>query len=559
MAILDKWFVNKMFTNRDQVYKLIDYRYNDGLVQSRWATSPETIFTRTLLENGKWLSGVVEELEYFYKITYPKLIGWNTTPVVSYFWYKVTPKTIRVHSGIPALISKTMVGLIAGPGINYEVENDPVATVRLEEILKDNSFEDKILPEIVMYESYGGYCGIKIAQDDEVTPFPIIEVVAPENVEALVTRGRVNGIIFKHHSRQGDDEIEIHEIYRQLPGNQVTSITYKKYKYKKTDLVEMDLSAEEREMYEDVVINMPLPAILKNNSTVNSQFKGAPYGVSDYVSSQSIFNSLDEVLSQMMTAIRFARPKRFISEDLLTNTPTGRKAQFDDFETDYEIVQGDPDNQTQAYQQFEANADIELYRDAFVTLLQQGLNNAGLSPTSVGLTGLEALAASAESQREREKTTLRTREMKLKLHREMLKKLFEKLLQFDDVVNKGVSPGSYEISVSFNNYTIPSIEERIDSSSRALAGGVVDVKHAIDMLFLDEMNDEEKELLVQSIKVENGIPVSPDEVDQIAANLPPTAAAMLEPEEPFLEEDEEDEEDEDDELEDEEDDDGTRA
>jgi hypothetical protein len=512
MAILDKWFNRKLNQNKDTIYNLMEYRFNNALVDSRWQTNPENIFTRTLMENSKWQSGIVEELEYFYKITYPKMIGYNATPVVSYFWHKVTPKTIRVHSGIPALVSKTMVGLIAAPGINYEVNDNEEATQRLFEILQDNNFEDKLLPDGVLYESYGGFFGFKISQDDRISEYPLIELVVPENMEVMQERGRITGYIFKQYMKEGNDDIELHEIYRKL-GDTQTEITYKKYQYKDGKQVEMDLTASEREEYEDMVVNVPLPAVLKNNTATNTQFKGAPYGVSDYANSQSIFNSLDEVLSQMMTAIRFARPKRFISEDLLQNTPTGRKAQFNDFETDYEIVQSDPDNATEQYKQFDTTVDIEVYRQAFMTLVQQALNNAGLSPTSVGLTGLEALASSAESQREREKTTLRTREMKLKLWREALTDLFVKLLQFDDVINRGQSAGEYEISVSFNDYTIPSMEQRIQTATAALNGGLVDVKHAVDMLFLDDLTEEEKAIMVQSIKIENGIPVSPDEVE----------------------------------------------
>jgi A118 family predicted phage portal protein len=542
MAIFDGWFGKKLYKNRNTIYNLLDYRFNEGLIDSKWHTNPENIFTRTLLENSKWQSGIVEELEYFYKITYPKLIGYNATPIISFFWHKVTPKTIRVHSGIPALISKTMVSLIAAPGINYEVEENEEATQRLFEILQDNHFEDKVFPEGVIFESYGGYFAFKISQDDEITKFPIIELVSPENIEVMQERGRIVGYVFKHHKIENDDDIEIHEIYRKLGENQ-TEITYKKYKYQQAKLVEATFEPQELKEYEDVIVNAPLPAVLKNNTAINTQFKGAPYGLSDYANSQSIFNSLDEVLSQMMTAIRFARPKRFISEDLLVNTASGRKSQFDDFETDYEIVQTDPDNQSEQYKQFDATVDIFVYKEAFNSLVQQALNNAGLSPTSVGLTGLEALAASAESQREREKTTLRTREMKLKLWREALKELFTKLLQFDDVVNKNQSPGEYEISISFNDYSIPSFEQRIETATSALNGGLVDVKHAIDILFLDDLTDEEKEILVQSIKIENGIPITPDEVESLADNLPDTVTADIEePEEPFLEEEDEEEE-----------------
>jgi hypothetical protein len=543
MAILDGWFNRKLLNNRNTLYNLLDYRFNEGLIDSKWHTNPENIFTRTLIENSKWQSGVVEELEYFYKITYPKLIGYNATPVISYFWYKVTPKTIRVHSGLPALISKTMVSLIAAPGLNYEVEENEEATKRLEAILQDNNFEDKLFPDGVIYESYGGYFGFKISQDDMITSMPIIEIVSPENLEVLTQRGRIVGIVFKSHQREGDTDIEIHEIYKKY-GETQTEITYKKFKYEQAKLVDVGFSKEELEQYEDIILNTPLPAVLKNNTAVNTQFKGAPYGISDYANSQSLFNSLDEVLSQMMTAIRFARPKRFISEDLLVNTVAGRKAQFDDFETDYEIVQTDPDNVSEQYKQFDTTVDIFVYKEAFTTLVQQALNNAGLSPTSVGLTGLEALAASADSQREREKTTLRTREMKLKLWRESLTDLFVKVLQFDDVVNRGTAPGEYKIKIMFNDYSIPSFEQRIQTATNALNGGLVDVRHAIDLLFLDDLTDEEKELLVKNIKIENGIPITPDEIEDISDNIPDgVEATILEPKDTFTdEEDEEDEE-----------------
>jgi hypothetical protein len=136
--------------------------------------------------------------------------------------------------------------------------------------------------------------------------------------------------------------------------------------------------------------------------------------------------------------------------------------------------------------------------------------------------------------------------MKLKLWRQALKELFVKVLQFDDVVNRGTAPGEYEISVSFNDYSIPSFEQRIDTATSALNGGLVDVRHAIDILFLDDLNDEEKDLLVKNIKIENGIPITPDEVEDIANVVPDSVeATILEPEEPFIEEEEEIEEEED--------------
>lgn len=521
MGILDKWVTNKLIKNKGVLYDIMDYRFNQGLVEQRNQTSPEHIFTRTLLENNKWNSGIVEELEWFYKNTYPKLIGYNSTPVISYFWYKVTPKTMRVHSGVPGLISKTMINLIAAPGfdvsVNLNGEYDEEQTYRLLDILKENNFENKLLPDGVNAESYGGYFAYKISQDDTISDKPIIELVAPENVEVITERGRLKGFIFKTNFKEGNDNYELHEIYTK--NGDSTLITYKKFKYVNAKIKEVPLSREEDEKYQDIEIKgLDIPAILKNNTATNTQFKNSYYGLSDYNNSQSIFNSLDEVLSQMVTAIRFARPKRFISEDLLVNNFTGSKAEFDDFETDYELVQSDPDSESGTYKQFDSKLDVTVYTEAFKSLLVQALNNSGLSPASVGVTGLEALNASEGTQREKEKTTLRTRELKLGLWQSALKELFGKLLKFDDVVNGNGVSNDYEVAITFNDYAIPSMEQRIETAGKALNQGLIDVYKAVDLLFMDDMTEEEKMLMVKNIKTENGVPLVEDDIATTTRN-----------------------------------------
>jgi len=515
MALLDGWFTKKLLKNSGVIERMSEFRFNQGLVEDRSLASAEQVFTRTLLENNKWNSGIVEDLEYFHKNIKPKLRGYSSTVVDSSFWTKVTPKTIRVHSGIPSLISKTMINLIAAPGFDVSVETneeyDEEQTDRLLKILEDNNFENKLLPDGVNAESYGGYFAYKISQDDTISEYPIIELVSPENVEVITERGRLKGFIFKTNYKEGERDYEIHEIYTKS-GND-TLITYRKFMYKGTELVEVSFSGADVEKYQDVLISgIDAPAVLKNNTATNTQFKGSYYGLSDYNNSQSIFNALDEDLSQMLTAIRFNRPKRFLSEDLLVNTFTGSKAEFDDFETDYETVQSDPDSDGAVYKQFESKLDISIYVESFKQLLVQALNNAGLSPASVGVTGLEALNASEGSQREKEKTTLRTRELKLGLWRKTLSELFVKLLQFDDVVNRKTVAGEYNISITFNDYSIPSLDARIETAGNALNRGLVDVKKAVDMMFLDDLSEDEKLLMVNNIKVENGVPLTVEDM-----------------------------------------------
>jgi len=116
-------------------------------------------------------------------------------------------------------------------------------------------------------------------------------------------------------------------------------IFYKKYEYKEGELEEREFSGDEVKEYQDLTLEglHSIPAVFKNNTTTNTQFKTSVYGLSDYTNSQSIFQSIDETMSQQMTALRFARPKRLISEDMLQVTATGQVNQFNDFETDFSI------------------------------------------------------------------------------------------------------------------------------------------------------------------------------------------------------------------------------
>ena len=52
------------------------------------------------------------------------------------------------------------------------------------------------------------------------------------------------------------------------------------------------------------------------------------------------------------------------------------------------------------------------------------------------------------------------------------------------------------IQVSFNDYSIPSLEQRIETTGKALNQGLIDVAKAVDMMFLDDLTEEEKALMV---------------------------------------------------------------
>jgi hypothetical protein len=226
-----------------------------------------------------------------------------------------------------------------------------------------------------------------------------------------------------------------------------------------------------------------------------------------------------------MKVIRFNSPKRFFTRDMTTQAGSGNHSTFDDFEMDYEMVAGDPDNPTNTYKDINSTFDITNYTGTNLQMAVIALNNAGLSPKTVGMLNVEAINSSDESGRGKEVASLRTRDMKLKLWRKSFEQLFVKILQFDDVVNKGVAAGEYKINVNFNDYVVPSFEERIKVGIEAVNGGAMDIKEMVDTIYLDDKSDLQKEELVKNIKIENGIPLT--EVPELVVTETPTEVAPI--------------------------------
>jgi hypothetical protein len=351
--------------------------------------------------------------------------------------------------------------------------------------------------------------GFKLSQDDDITEFPILEVAIPENVELITRRGRQEAIIFKTYFNEDDKDLELHEIYATDDDGNAT-ISYKLYENEKGKMREIKFTNEQAELYKDVTMVglKDIPALVKNNTTANTQFAGSVYGLSDYNNSQSIFNALDENLSQQMKVIRFNSPKRFFTRDMTAQAGRGNASPFDDFEMDYEMVANDPDNPTNTYKDINSTFDITNYTGTDLTLTVKALNNAGLSPKTIGMLNVEAINSSDESSRGKEVASLRTRDLKLKLWRKTLSELCIKILQFDDVVNKKREPLEYKVNINFNDYVVPSFEERMSVAGDGINKGVMDIKEAVDAVYLDDKSDLEKKNLVERLKIENGIPLT---------------------------------------------------
>jgi hypothetical protein len=132
------------------------------------------------------------------------------------------------------------------------------------------------------------------------------------------------------------------------------------------------------------------------------------------------------------------------------------------------------------------------------------INKAGLSPTTIGLTGLESINSSAESQDAREKTSMRTRQVCLDSWALTLKELMNRYLQVRDYMNnREIVDYSDLINVTFNEYTNPTLENITNVLAKQVQTGLKSQMTAIKELNKG-MSEEQVMTEVEQIMAENG-------------------------------------------------------
>lgn len=470
-------------------------------------------FTRTMLINSVWYSGVDVALKKLYSRDLNSFRDINSDEL-NYFWAQPTEglNIRKIHSGIPQLISEKMVDLILSNG--YEIkcyvdkdltDEDLKTAERKDDIAKWNNLEEKI-GEAIETESWGGGVAFKLSAAKRF-PYPVIEAIQPDEYEPRIEAGRIVEDIFITYYESKGTFYKLKEYYGFDEAG--SYIKYKLYKKNETDWIETNLSEieETRGLTEWHYPNVKRKfSLYKPNKLPNSEFRGSKLGESDYSGSHGVFDAIDEVLSTMVQEFRDGRIKNFWPSDLLPVDPTSNKQYVPpSLKKDFIVYNtgiGEKEKPNKP-EMVQGEIHSEKYIETFKKLIETVLNNAGLSPQTIGVTGLESTAASEESQQLREKVSIRTREKKVGLWVSALNELMELALMLDDIKN-GNAVGDYTIVTTFNDYKIKSLVEKTNEAVTGVQGKTWDILTAVKHIH-ESMTEEEQILTAVKIKVENGI------------------------------------------------------
>lgn len=534
--------------------------------------------TRLLTEYLIWWMGDPAIISNYYKQEFSSL-GDDTEAELNMFWKVAPDDIIKAHTGMPSLISNKKSRLLWGQDITIdtqvykldesgevteEVDEEQSKTIR--EILTKTLIPKTKLMDVFKKateeESWSGHQAIKFNFDRSITPYPLVESCDVRFFTVDKKRGHTVAIIF--HQWFTDDKknrkYRLDEIYTTVRPDELFKtesdiltyceqwnqtktpvelgdalITYTLYELKNDKEKPIEFSSwgvcpeltdgidQESYVYPGI---KGMLAFEKPNRLPNRDFPNSNYGSSDYAGSLVSFDKLDELFSENSAEVRNNKSIYVYPMSWLDKDSDGKpKRSRDKFKTNYVNPDVDVD-QTQGKSVTATVLQATDKTESFVKKwkLEIGMicANAHMSPTSFGgmAIGFESINSSDESQIERQKDTIDTRNEMIGMWKSYTEDILMKLLEFNSwLINNGYvteQPGiNNMIDIDFDNCTITchwpeyvqaSDQERINTWGSAKSMGVADTETAVKRIYPTLSSDEQQDI-IDRIKLENGMAI----------------------------------------------------
>lgn len=446
-----------------------------------------------VLKNQLWYRGDPSELEQFYKQLAETDANIYSTTIKSKFWASVPNGDVRIrkiHSGLPSMIVDTLSDIVVNDLL--EPEMDEGLKDRWSEFCGENEFED-ILVEALQKALVTGDGAFKINIDTDLSEQPLLEFFGADQVEYEYKRGKLQAIIFKtEYCSKDGKKYQLHERY----GKGV--VQYKLFgphnKEYPLDTVEETKDLVDVSFTGDYIMGVPLK--------IYKSPKYCDRGQSIFEKKADAFDALDETLSTWLDGVRTSRVKQYIPENLVPKNKEGIPLKPDvfnpwvvvnaqlgeDYNSKVETVQGE----------FSTQSLLESYV-TFLDVCLQGI----LSPSTLGI-DVKKLD-NADAQREKEKTTMYTRDTIIGALKCSLESLFDIVLRTqDNMLGKTPPEEGYEATFDWGQYANPSFEAQVETLVKAKQGQIMSTEKIVDELYGDAMTEEEKAEEVARIKAEYG-------------------------------------------------------
>lgn len=463
-----KQFLSKVF-----VWKIRETYYN--------MTVEEGIsFKESLAICNLWLRGVPRELELFYSAqqVFDETSFWGASSSVE--------EIRKIHLPMPSILVNTLVDFTSNDLLEMKLDNE-IYDELWKKISKDNDIEfnlNKFTKDVLVY---GDGC-FKIGFKSNLQDTPYITFVKAEDVEYLYEDNRLKETIFKKEFKVGNLKYYLLEFY----GN-----GYIKYKLFNSQMIEVPLGVvDELKDLKDITfidesgnidykMNLAIPFKIWDSDIYEGR------GKSIYLNRVQEFDALDEIYSTWIDASRKGLAQRYIPSDLVPKDKNGLPVYKNDFRNTYiQLESNGLDESTGQVQLIQPVIDTNRFTTLYSQTLEQILEGL-ISPSTLGINS--RTLDTAESQREREKTSLRTREAIIDALDKTLQKLVRATIRFECYESGVEYNDDYGITIAFNEYANPSFEAKIDALSKGAPNRqIISYEKIVNELYPNLSNEEKQ-------------------------------------------------------------------
>ena len=396
----------------------------------------------------------------------------------------------KIHTGLPSLIVRVLNSIIIAGMEKFEFPN--VQQEQLwNEIEEDNKFRKKFEKSLkeTLFIGDGAY---KISVDTELSQYPILEWYPGERIEIVLNRERLKEIVFKQVYMEGKRQYVLNEHYGY---GYIIPRLYKGETEVPLNTLEETANMKPVTFDKSVILAVPFKIY------ESSQFEGR--GGSIFDGKLDAFDAFDEAWSQWMDALWAGRARTYIPESYIPRDPENgvlmRPNPFDN-----RFIAGDDNMSENGKNEIHTEQPAiphESYLASYCTALDLCLQGI-ISPSTLGI-DVKKLD-NADAQREKEKTTLYTRDAIIEALQETLPELIETAVNAYHILHNEIIE-EVKVNIKFKEYANPSFESQVETVAKAKQGGIMSIERCVEELYGDSLDDHCKQEEITRLKAEQGI------------------------------------------------------
>ena len=453
-------------------------------------------FETNCIKNKIWMRGDAGELEQFYKqIDNHDAMFWASVPYI---------KMRKIHLGIPSDMVNVLANIVVRDMNDISVDN---RQLEWDEIARDNDFK-KLLSTALNKALYLGDGAFKITFDSMISQYPIVEFYGADEVDIVYNRGRFKECVFKTIYTHNKKRYILYETYGYgYIKNRLAELSNDKTVNLSTIPQTKHLEDYHFSTYQEDENGKAIKSGTFCMGVPFKVFESAKYpnrGRSVFDGKEGAFDALDEAFSQWMDALRASRTTKYIPKALLPRDPeTGYVLNPNEFDNRFIANESDMnENGKNEIKVVQPTIPSQNYLESYISALDVCLQGV-ISPSTLGI-DVKKLD-NAEAQREKEKTTLYTRNKIIEELQNCLPILINSVLKAYDTY-LGKAPGKdVECIIGFGEYANPSFEAVVETVSKAKTSGIMSTEAIVDELYGDSKDEEWKKDEVERLKQESGI------------------------------------------------------